>query len=127
MKQAPVKQALGRGRLIAASALAFVLSIGFAAAQDNSGLKQPSPSAPNTSIPEKIVPPEQGIPSPPGTVGRGRDESLSEKLQRGEGVIAPPADIDPELRVPAPVPDPGTTIVIPPPGSPGNPSLDRPK
>jgi len=126
MKQAPVK-VLVRRSFIAASGLALGLAIGFAAAQDNSGLKQPSPSAPNTSIPEKIVPPEQGVPSPPGTIGRGRDESLSDKLDRSDGVITPPANIDPELRVPAPVPDPGTTIVIPPPGSPGNPSTDRPK
>jgi hypothetical protein len=44
---------------------------------------------------------------------------LSDKLERSDGVIRPPANASPDITVPAPVPDPGTTPVIRPPGSPG--------
>ena len=37
----------------------------------------------------------------------------------GVGVIRPPAEVDPGIHAPAPNPDPGTTRVIPPPGTPG--------
>ncbi len=37
----------------------------------------------------------------------------------GVGVIRPPAGMDPGIHAPAPNPDPGTTRVIPPPGTPG--------
>jgi acetyl esterase/lipase len=53
--------------------------------------------------------------------------SLSDTLGRTDGVLTPPRGIDPGIRAPAPVPDPGTTPVIPPPGSPGNPAPVRPK
>jgi hypothetical protein len=77
------------------------------------------PQAPNMPptdqvIPEKIEPKE---PSSTGAVGP--DSTLSEKLEATDGVIRPPSDISPDMRVPAPVPNPGTTPVIPPPGSPG--------
>ena len=90
---------------------------------------KPQVPDPKTTIPEKIAPPEEGIPGrgPPPSTPAKPPESLSEKLSRTEGVIRPPTGIDPELKVPAPVPDPGTTRVIPPPGSPGNPSPERPK
>jgi hypothetical protein len=54
-------------------------------------------------------------------------ESLSEKLSETEGVIRPPEGIDPDIKVPAPVPNPDTTIVIPPPGTPGHPEQAKPK
>lgn len=51
-------------------------------------------------------------------------ETLSERLDRSNGVIHPPAGTDPGIAVPAPDPNPGSTPVIPPPGSPGgNPSV----
>src|SRR5215207_8551684 len=46
-------------------------------------------------------------------------ESLSQRLERTEGVIRPPSDLNPDSRVKPPVADPGTTPVIPPPGAPG--------
>jgi len=64
------------------------------------------------------------------TVGQGgdvqvlkpNDSSLSNKLARSDGVICPPAHVDPEIK--APSPPGGTMQVIPPPGSPGgNPSV----
>jgi hypothetical protein len=77
------------------------------------------PQAPNMpptdqTIPEKIEPNE---PSSTGAVGP--NAPLSDKLEATEGVIRPPRNIDPEITAPAPVPNPGTTPVIPPPGSPG--------
>jgi hypothetical protein len=78
----------------------------------------PNMPAPNQTIPEKIAPQD-----PPSTGSTG-GPTLSDKLEATDGVIRPPADISPDMRAPAPVPDPGTTPVIPPPGSPGgNPSI----
>ncbi|HEX4894092.1 MAG TPA: hypothetical protein VFV47_12445 [Hyphomicrobiaceae bacterium] len=71
----------------------------------------PDPADPKRAPAEKMQPPE----------------SLSEKLSESEGVIRPPEGVDPDIKVPAPVPNPGTTKVIPPPGSPGNPDQSRPK
>jgi len=54
----------------------------------------------------------------------GRDENLSEKLSRDEGVLCLP-NLGPDIKLPTP--DAGRTPVIPPPGSPGgNPNV-RPK
>ena len=58
------------------------------------------------------------------TTGQAR-QPLGDKLAQSDGVLCPPAGVDPEMR--APTPDAGKTPVIPPPGSPGgDPSL-RPK
>jgi hypothetical protein len=81
---------------------------------------QSTPAPPNTTIPEKMQPQENG------TTGSDRHgESLSDKLDRSEGVLPPPADVDPGLEKPAP--DVGTTRIIPPPGSPGGDPTVRPK
>ena len=58
------------------------------------------------------------------TTGQGA-EPLGDKLARSDGVLCPPAGIDPEMR--APTPDAGKTPVIPPPGSPGGDPTIRPK
>lgn len=85
-------------------------------------LAQTTPGAPGTDqvIPEKdrSRPQDQ-----PGTA----NQSLSDKLDKSGGVIKPPADVDPKMAKPAPVPNPNSTPVIPPPGSPGgNPDV-KPK
>src|SRR5215213_6971789 len=54
-------------------------------------------------------------------------ETLSERLDRTDGVIRPPSDLNPDMSVRPPVPDPGTTPVIPPPGSPGGDPRVTPK
>jgi hypothetical protein len=54
-------------------------------------------------------------------------EPLSEKLDRTDGVIRPPANIAPDMAVRPPVPHPGTTRVIPPPGTPGGDQTIEPK
>jgi len=77
---------------------------------------------PENTIPEKIRPNE-----PDSTGSLGSRENLSDRLNRSEGVIKPPAGLDSEMDVPAPVPNPGTTLVLPPPGSPGGDQRFRPK
>lgn len=84
-----------------------------------SALAQVQPRDPNMPDP-KSVPPEKMAPDPGATGSSG--ETLSDRLRRTEGVIAPPTTATPDMRVPAPVPNPGTTPVIPPPGlSPSDP------
>lgn len=88
--------------------------------------QQTAPPAPNR--PQACAPMERG--AHPGaaaegqTTGRSR-EPLGDKLARSDGVLCPPAGVDPEIR--APTPDAGKTPVIPPPGSPGGDPSVRPK
>jgi hypothetical protein len=88
---------------------------------------QTAPAAParaNDCSPMQPVPP-RGTVSPEGTTTGQRAEPLGDRLAKSDGVLCPPAGVDPEIR--APTPDTGNTPVIPPPGSPGgDPSL-RPK
>lgn len=97
-------------------ALALLLATAPAMAQTPLPQQQaPNMPAPNTTIPEKVEP------EAPATTGStsGGGATLSDKLQATDGVIRPPENIAPDMRTPAPVPNPGTTPVIPPPGSPG--------
>ena len=50
---------------------------------------------------------------------------FGDKLARSDGVLCPPAGVDPAIR--APTPDAGNMPVIPPPGSPGGDPTIRPK
>jgi hypothetical protein len=54
-------------------------------------------------------------------------ETLSERLDRDNGAIRPPAGTDPHMAVPAPEPAPKSMPVIPPPGSPDGDRFIRPK
>jgi len=65
------------------------------------------------------------MPSQQGTTTGQRAEPLTDKLARSDGVLCPPAGVDPEIR--APTPETGNTPVIPPPGSPGGDPTVRPK
>jgi hypothetical protein len=111
---------------------ALIAAPGLAAAQ-----APPSPATP----PAQTAPPapqrsancspmhpqtQPGTPTQEGqTTGQAR-EPLGDKLARSEGVLCPPAGIDPEIR--APTPENGSnTPVIPPPGSPGGDPNLRPK
>lgn len=84
-------------------------------------------------IPEKTVPegtlPLQANPPVdlPGDNARRPTETLSDRLNRTDGVIKPPAGTDDAIHVPAPVPNPRTTPVIPSPGSPGGDQSIRPQ
>ena len=92
--------------------------------------------------PAPATPPQPAAPSPPDpscpVVGDGETtqpnrqtadpssrEPLGDKLARSDGVLCPPAGVDPEMR--APPPGAGKTPVIPPPGSPGGDPAIRPK
>ncbi len=92
-----------------------------------------SAQRPNTPLPKQDtpVPPgqqrcapqtESANPATPETRGQGNP---SEQLAKSEGVICPPANVDPEITTPPP--GGGRTPVIPAPGTPGgNPDV-RPK
>jgi hypothetical protein len=69
--------------------------------------------------------PHSGTAAPEGTTTGQRTEPLGDKLARSDGVLCPPAGVDPEMHAPAP--DTGNTPVIPPPGSPGGDPSIRPK
>jgi hypothetical protein len=72
----------------------------------------PPPDQPQAQIPEKVAPPLEN----------GAKENKT-KLQREDGVIRPPANVDPGMTEKPPETG-GRMPVIPPPGSPGgNPSL----
>ncbi|MCB1391728.1 MAG: hypothetical protein K5821_00270 [Nitrobacter sp.] len=77
------------------------------------------PPSPNSS---KCVPHE--TPAQNGTADK-RKEALGDKLAKSDGLLCPPAGVDPEIR--APTPEGGRTPVIPPPGSPGGDPTVRPK
>jgi hypothetical protein len=59
--------------------------------------------------------------------GIDEDRTLSEQLDENKGVIDPPPVGDEEIHAPAPEPLPGTTPVIPPPGTPGGDPSVEPK
>jgi hypothetical protein len=74
--------------------------------------------------PTQPVPP-RGTIAPEGSTTGQRAEPLSDKLAKSEGVLCPPAGVDPEIR--APTPETGNMPVIPSPGSPGGAPNVRPK
>ena len=87
----------------------------------------PSPSRTANCAPMQQQPaPNSGTTvQPEGQTTGQRAEPLGDKLARSDGVLCPPAGVDPEMR--APTPDAGKTPVIPPPGSPGGDPSVRPK
>ncbi len=60
-----------------------------------------------------------------GMAAGERKQPLGEKLAKSDGVLCPPAEVDPEIR--APTPEGGNTPVIPPPGGPGGDPAVPPK
>ena len=114
-----------RTRYIALFSYALIAAPGMASAQ--------APPAPATPMAQTATPasatgcaPMQphGIVVPEGTT-TGQAEPLGDKLARSDGVLCPPAGVDPEIRAPAH--DTGNMPVIPPPGSPGGDPTIRPK
>jgi len=107
--------------LLACAALTFPIADAAAQAPPTAT----TPLSPAASIsdctPLKPVPPHGTI-APEGTTTGQASDPLSDRLAKSNGVLCPPADIDPQMRAPAP--EAGNTPVIPPPGSPsGNPSV----
>ncbi|MHC1949216.1 hypothetical protein IF803_33300 [Bradyrhizobium sp. UFLA06-06] len=70
-------------------------------------------------------PSHPGAVVPEGTTTGQSSQPLGDKLAKSDGVLCPPAGVDPEMR--APTPQGGNTPVIPPPGSPGGDQSVRPK
>ena len=95
------------------------------AAESSWAQNRPAPQTldPKTCADEqRLRPPSTGnAPQSPGSP----NQTLSEKLEQTEGVLCPPAGVDPEIGL-AP-PGGGKTPVIPPPGSPGGDPTVRPK
>ena len=110
------KHLFARAGIVAVSSLAASIALAQTAGQ---------PRDPNMPDPRN-VPPEKIEPQQPGTTGStGSGATLSDRLERTEGVIAPPTSTTPDMRVTPPVADPGTTPVIRPPGAPGDPVQPR--
>jgi hypothetical protein len=81
------------------------------------------PARVNNCTPTQSTP--QGDIAPQGTTTGQRAEPLGDKLAKSDGVLCPPAGVDPGMH--APTPDAGNTPVIRPPGSPGGDPTIRPK
>lgn len=107
----------GSAALIAAG---LAVAGGAASAQQLRPPVLPPQHDPQTTVPEKIDPPLQRD-------GDDTTGTLSDRLKDSRGMIAPPAGVDPGIRVPAPVPNPGTMPVIPPPGTPGGADAPTPR
>ena len=111
--------------MLRCAALALVLlTLGGAAAQAQSTsppLQPPSGQSPSN---QPACPPGTGGNAP--TVGSGQSGNLSDKLAGSNGVICPPAGVDPQMRVPPPQ-EGGRMPVIPPPGAPGGDQNTVPK
>ena len=85
---------------------------------------QTAPPAPAAST-ECAPPPPRGTVTPQDSTTGQATEPLGDRLAKSNGVLCPPAGVDPEIR--APTPNTGNTPVIPPPGSPGGDPNLRPK
>ena len=89
-------------------------------------LTPPPPTASSASncAPTRAASP-QGTIAPEGTTTGQRTGPLSDQLAKSDGVLCPPAGVDPDMS--APTPHAGNMPVIPPPGSPGGDPTVRPK
>jgi hypothetical protein len=81
----------------------------------------PGPAGSNQVIPEKIQPQSQA------QSGSTSSSNLSSKLSRTNGVIKPPAGVDPKINRQAPAPHPNSMPVIHPPGTLGGQGDVQPK
>jgi hypothetical protein len=75
--------------------------------------------------PRATTPPDQNAPAKFDSQAQTKDQTLSERLNRSDGVIRP-RNVDPEMRVPPPT-SADKMPVVPPPGSPGGDSTLKPK
>ena len=103
--------------------LSTILAAGLgtaALAQNPEVLRQQAPNMPAPhQMPAEKVEPDSNLSGTNGPSETGSTNTLSDKLERTDGVIRPPENASPDITVQAPVPDPGTTPVIRPPGSAG--------
>lgn len=93
-----------------------------------SALAQPAPDpAPPPGAPKSLSPPSESTTPPPSPETGEPNKPLSKELKENEGVLEAPKALDDGIVREPPVPDPGTTPVIPPPGSPGGDPSVKPK
>ena len=111
----------------AAAAFMSVALSAPAAAQGEPTPNPPSPTIPRPPQTPAPNPPPQPIPpQPPGATPVNPGDTLSEKLDKGDGVLTPPPVGDPDIVMPPP--DTNAKIkVIPPPGEPGGDPRVQPK
>jgi hypothetical protein len=83
----------------------------------------PAPDRANDCAPTQSTP--EGSIAPKGITTGQSQEPLGDKLAKSDGILCPPAGVDPAMR--APTPETGNMPVIPPPGSPGGDPSVRPK
>lgn len=93
-----------------------------------STLAQTAPNAPNQE--QRRGPADHCFQQPPTSGPKQRSDDTkgqnpSRQLSQSQGVVCPPAEVDPKITKPAP--ERGRTPVIPPPGSPGSGSNIQPK
>jgi len=102
------------------------IEAGYLLLMAGAALAQTAPGAPGSKdvIPEKQAPP---ISQPNSDQDLKTGRSLSQKLDESNGVIKPGGDVDPGINKAAPVPDPNSTPVIKPPGTPGGMPGAQPK
>ncbi|MCG6205282.1 hypothetical protein LPW26_11580 [Rhodopseudomonas sp. HC1] len=110
----------------------IALAIGCAVLASAPALAQAPPKTPAVPAPAQATqcPPGAARMNPPNPAAPGAttgqtQEPLGDKLARSDGVLCPPAGVDPEMH--APPPNIGTMRVIPPPGSPGGDQNVQPK
>jgi hypothetical protein len=117
-----------RTKYVALFSYALMAASGAASAQaPPTPVTPPAQTAPPAPARTADCAPAQprGTVTPEGTTTGQRNEPLGDKLAKSDGVLCPPAGVDPEIR--APTPDGGNMPVIPPPGSPGGDPSVRPK
>ena len=102
-------------------AAALALGAALASMPVSGGLAQPGPAQPRQGpSPLPPAPPERIEPEPrQQRGGPGVPSGMTDGAPARGGVVVPPLGVDPGMQAPVPVPDPGTTRVIPPPGTPG--------
>lgn len=108
----------GMGRTLITTAAGAVMAMGLATAALAQTPVKPQPADPNMPSMQNTVP-EKVEPNSTGATG-----TLSDRLNKSDGVIKPRSDVDPGITTITPAPHAGTMPVIPPPGSPGgNPNV----
>jgi hypothetical protein len=101
-------------------AVALALGAALAGMPVDGVLAQPGPAQPRQGpSPLPPAPPERIEPEPRQRSGPGRPDGVTDGAPARGGVMRPPPGVDPGMQAPVPVPNPGTTRVIPPPGAPG--------
>jgi len=112
--------------IILASLLIAVSGSAIAQAPPAPGTPPQATAPPSPQHAANCTPQDRPNRGPDGTTTGQSREPLGDKLAKSDGVLCPPAGVDPEMHAPAPESG-STTPVIPPPGSPGGDPNVRPK